>query len=70
MLKNTEETKVVKHGHWCFVGQDRYNAFGSCSICHTYGQLRTSRDEYGVWHINSPYCPACGSIMDGKINYI
>lgn len=70
MLKNTEETKVIKRGHWHSVRQDKYEAFGACSICHTYGQLRTLRDEYGIWHINSPYCPACGSIMDDEIHYI
>lgn len=64
-----EETIKVKHGFWDFVHHYQDKADGTCSICRKHGKLRVSRDDWGIWYIDSPYCPACGSIMDGKINY-
>lgn len=64
-----EEAKVIQHGYWHSVRHYQNNASGICSVCHKQGKLRVSRDDWGIWFIDSPYCPACGSIMDGKINY-
>ena len=69
MEETKEETRVVKHGHWYAVRQCQDRANGICSVCHRQGGLRVSRNDFGIWYIDSPYCPACGSIMDGRINY-
>jgi len=65
-----EEKRNLRHGHWHSVSQNQDKASGICSICKTFGQLRVSKNNWGFYYIDSPYCPSCGSIMDGKINYI
>lgn len=35
----------------------------TCSNCKDRGELRTDRNEWGLWHINSPHCPTCGADM-------
>ena len=64
-----EQGKLIKHGHWHSVHHYQDKASGICSVCHKQSRLRVSRDDWGIWYIDSPYCPACGSIMDEKINY-
>ena len=47
----------------------RYNdgerIVATCSNCHDRGELRTNRNEFGLWEIDSPYCTNCGSKMGG-----
>lgn len=60
----------VAHGRWLDI--KRYNdgerVIATCSRCKERGELRTVRTEFGVWEINSPYCPNCGAKMDGGID--
>ena len=37
----------------------------TCSNCKANGEVRTDRNEWGIWHIDSPYCPNCGADMRG-----
>ena len=55
--------------YWHSVHQDRDKASGICSACKKQGMLRTSRNDWGTWYIDMPYCPACGSKMDNNIHY-
>lgn len=58
----------VKHGQWesmvKFNNGERIIA--TCSNCKVRGAVRTDRNEWGIWHINSPYCPNCGAYMRGN----
>lgn len=60
----------VIHGRWLDI--KRYNdserVIATCSRCKERGELRTVRTEFGVWEIDSPYCPNCGAKMDGGTN--
>lgn len=60
----------VVHGRWESIY--RYNngerAIGTCSVCKVTGELRTKRDEFCIWYIDSPCCPNCGAKMDGEAN--
>ena len=55
----------VRHGHWYDIVQCEDVAFATCSVCGIRGKVRTNRSEWGIWHIDSPYCPNCGAKMDG-----
>ena len=56
----------VASGLW--LGIKKYNdgerVIATCSHCKKRGELRTVRTEFGVWEINSPYCPSCGVRME------
>ena len=68
----TADVREMKYGEWYDVcdnnQQSNYQeeAYGTCSVCKVRGRLRTNRNEYGIWFIDSPYCPNCGAKMDGK----
>lgn len=53
----------VQHGYWYDIVQCEDVAFATCSVCNNRGKLRTERS--GIWYINNPYCPICGTKMDG-----
>lgn len=61
------EAKEVQHGQW--IVNVEYNngekISATCSHCKVRGEVRTHRNEWGIWHIDSPYCPNCGAKMDG-----
>ena len=63
------DVEVVKHGRWydimAFNNGERIIA--TCSNCKDRGELRTDRNEWGIWHINSPRCPNCGCKMDLEV---
>ena len=60
-------TNNVAHGHWYDI--TKYNCgervIATCSHCKDRGELRTKMPEFGVWRIDSPYCPNCGAKMNG-----
>ena len=55
---NTLQTDVaeVRHGHWVY---EKGDCFPLCSVC---GQHHGTLYEY--W-----YCPVCGALMDGDVEY-
>lgn len=63
----TEEAVEVVHGRW--VVRVEFNngerVIAACSNCNVQGEVRTHRNEWGIWQIHSPYCPNCGAKMDG-----
>ena len=63
----TIEAVPVIHARWIvnveFNNGERVIA--TCSNCKDRGEVRTNRNEWGIWHIDSPYCPNCGAKMDG-----
>ena len=67
-LKRAEvvDAALVVHAKWEinveFNCGERIHA--TCSHCRTRGEIRTRRSEWGIWHIDSPYCPSCGAKMD------
>ena len=46
----------VRHGHWVYEKDD---CFPKCSVC---GQYRGTLYEHY-------YCPVCGALMDGDVEY-
>lgn len=38
-------------------------AIATCANCKVRGEVRTDRNSYGLWYIDSPYCPHCGAKM-------
>lgn len=56
------------HGKWLHI--TRYNEgermIATCSRCRERGEVRTTRTMFGLWEIDSPFCPSCGVEMDGK----
>lgn len=44
-------------------------AVATCSNCKERGSIRTNRNSWGLWVLNSPRCPNCGAIMDGEHKY-
>lgn len=66
----TIEAVPVIHARWIvnveFNNGERVIA--TCSNCKDRGEVRTDRNEWGIWHIDSPYCPNCGAKMDGDGN--
>ena len=63
----TIEADPVIHARWIvnveFNNGERVIA--TCSNCKDRGEVRTNRNEWGIWNIDSPYCPNCGAKMDG-----
>lgn len=55
----------VRHGHWYDIIQCEDVAFATCSVCGIRGKVRTNRSEWGIWYVDSSYCPKCGANMDG-----
>ena len=57
----------VIYGRW--INTTRLNngerIIATCSRCKDRGDIRTIRTEFGIWEIDSPYCPNCGAKMDG-----
>lgn len=68
--QNFKDWAPVVHGRWYDI--TTYNcgerAVATCSNCKDRGELRTERTEFGVWRIDSLYCPNCGAKMDGGDN--
>lgn len=64
----TIDAVPVVHGRWESIHKynDGERAVGTCSVCKATGELRTKRDEWCCWAIDSPYCPNCGAKMDGE----
>ena len=66
----TIDAVPVVHARWIvnveFNNGERVIA--TCSNCKVRGEVRTDRSEWGIWHIDSPYCPNCGAKMDGDGN--
>ena len=58
----------VVHGEWVdiFSLDNNENVIATCNYCKERGKVRTARNEWGVWYINSPRCPNCGAKMDGE----
>lgn len=62
----TIEAEPVKHGRWYDIVEfnNGERIIATCSNCKDRGELRTDRNEWGIWHINSPRCPNCGAKME------
>jgi hypothetical protein len=58
----------VVHAEWVdiFSLDNNENVIATCNYCKERGKVRTARNEWGVWYINSPRCPHCGAKMKGK----
>ena len=57
------DVEAVKQGEWIDISSydDGENAIATCSNCHTRGKVRTNRNRWGLWYIDSPRCPHCGA---------
>lgn len=62
----TADVAPVVHGEWVdiFSLDNNENVIATCNYCKERGKVRTARNEWGVWYINSPRCPNCGAKMD------
>ena len=60
----------VVHGRWLNITRfnDGERIIATCSRCKDRGDIRTIRTEFGIWEIDSPYCPNCGAKMDGGVD--
>ena len=60
----------VIYGRWINIIRfnDGEHIIATCSCCKYRGDIRTIRTEFGIWEIDSPYCPNCGAKMDGELN--
>lgn len=65
----TVDSVEVVHGRW--IARVEFNngerVIAACSNCNVQGEVRTNRNEWGIWHIHSPHCPNCGAKMDLKV---
>lgn len=52
----TYDVEEVRHGHWVYEKDD---CFPKCSVC---GQYHGTLYEHY-------YCPVCGALMDGDVEY-
>ena len=55
----------VVHGEWIDIISHEDIIYATCNHCHSRGKVKTNRNEWGTWYIDSPYCPKCGARMDG-----
>ena len=55
----------VIYGRWINITRfnDGEHIIATCSHCKDRGDIRTIRTEFGIWEIDSPYCPHCGAKM-------
>ena len=55
----------VRYGQWINITRfnDGERIIATCSCCKDRGDIRTIRTEFGIWEIDSPYCPNCGAKM-------
>ena len=55
----------VIYGRWINITRfnDGERIIATCSRCKDRGDIRTIRTEFGIWKIDSPYCPNCGAKM-------
>ena len=55
----------VIYGKWINITRfnDGERIIATCSRCKDRGDIRTIRTEFGIWEIDSPYCPNCGAKM-------
>ena len=55
----------VIYGRWINITRfnDGERIIATCSHCKDRGDIRTIRTEFGIWEIDSPYCPHCGAKM-------
>ena len=60
------DVEPVRHGKWEFIDyrNNGENITATCSNCRTRGKVRTNRNCFGMWYIDSPRCPCCGAKMD------
>lgn len=60
------DIKEVVHGQWIVRAElkNGEKVIAACSNCNVQGEVRTHRNEWGIWRIHSPYCPNCGAKMD------
>lgn len=60
----------VIYGRWINITRfnDGERIIATCSRCKNRGGIRTIRIEFGIWEIDSPYCPNCGAKMQEQIN--
>lgn len=63
-IRATDITPVT-HGEWIEIMYCEDIAYATCNHCHSRGKVRTNRSEWGIWYIDSPYCPKCGTKMNG-----
>lgn len=60
------DAKKVVYGRW--IVRIKFNngerVIAACSNCNVQGEVRTHRNDWGIWRIDSPYCPNCGAKMD------
>ena len=62
------DVEEVRNGEWVdiFSLDNNENVIATCNYCKERGKIRTARNEWGLWHINSPRCPNCGAKMKGE----
>ena len=61
----TADVVEMVYGRWINITRfnDGERIIATCSHCKDRGDIRTIRTEFGIWEINSPYCPNCGAKM-------
>ena len=55
----------VVHGEWIGIISCEDIIYATCNRCYSRGKVRTNRNQWGLWYIDSPFCPNCGAHMDG-----
>lgn len=61
----TADVAPIVHGEWVGIIYCEDIVYATCNSCYSRGKVRTNRNEWGTWYIDSPYCPKCGAKMDG-----
>ena len=59
------DVEIIQHGEWISIDSrdNGENMVATCSNCHKRGKIRTNRNSWGLWYIDSPRCPHCGAKM-------
>ena len=55
----------VWHGEWVEIVSCEDIIYATCNQCHSRGKVRTNRNQWGLWYMDSPFCPKCGAKMNG-----
>ena len=66
---NEDDTdESIIHAYWYDIDEreNGEDVTATCSNCKVRGRVRTKRNSWGMWIINSPRCPECGAKMDKK----
>lgn len=68
-----EDAEIVRHGYWVYDPNAQDWGIGGfcCSECHVLNNNLGASDKiHPSWFAGSKYCPQCGAIMDGDVEYL